>query len=83
MAEWAAHTAQEKSRRTQQQMTLLRFQHIDPDVVRGTVALVLHVAKTGGSGTYVDLVSEYEDEYARTTDGWRFQRRRLVPIDQG
>ena len=45
-------------------------------------ALVLHVAKTGGSGTYVDLVGEYEDEYKRTPDGWRFRRRRLVPIDR-
>jgi hypothetical protein len=63
-------------------MTLLRLELVEPDTVQGTAALVLHVAKTGGSGTYVDLVGEYEDEYARTPDGWRFRRRRLVPIDQ-
>jgi ketosteroid isomerase-like protein len=83
LAEWAEYRAQKKSRRTQHQMTLLRLEPVDPDVVTGTAALVLHVAKTGGSGTYVDLVGEYQDEYTRTPDGWRFRRRRLVPIDQG
>lgn len=83
LAEWAAYRAQKKSRRTQHQMTLLRLEQTEPDVVRGTAALVLHVAKTGGSGTYVDLVGEYQDEYQRTPDGWRFRRRRLVGIDQG
>jgi 3-phenylpropionate/cinnamic acid dioxygenase small subunit len=82
LTDWAAYRAQKKSRRTQHQMSLLRLQQVEPDAVRGTAALVLHVAKTGGSGTYVDLVGEYEDEYARTPDGWRFRRRRLVPIDQ-
>lgn len=82
LAEWAEYRAQKKSRRTQHQMTLLRLEHVEPDLVTGTAALVLHVAKTGGSGTYVDLVGEYEDEYARTPDGWRFRRRRLVRIDQ-
>lgn len=82
LAEWAEYRAQKKSRRTQHQMTLLRLEQAEPDVVTGTAALVLHVAKTGGSGTYVDLVGEYEDEYKRTADGWRFRRRRLVPIDR-
>lgn len=82
LAEWADYRAQKKSRRTQHQMTLLRLEQVESDVVAGTAALVLHVAKTGGSGTYVDLVGEYEDQYARTPDGWRFRRRRLVPIDQ-
>lgn len=81
LAEWAEYRAQKKSRRTQHQMTLLRLEPMDAGLVRGTAALVLHVAKTGSSGTYVDLVGEYEDEYARTTEGWRFRRRRLVPID--
>ena len=53
---------------------------IGPDEVHGTAALVLHVAKTGGGGTYVDLVGEYEDEYVRDGGRWRFRRRRLVPI---
>jgi ketosteroid isomerase-like protein len=83
LAEWAEYRAQKKSRRTQHQMTLLRLEQVEPDLVTGTAALVLHVAKTGGSGTYVDLVGEYQDEYTRTPDGWRFRRRRLVPIDQG
>lgn len=81
LAEWAEYRAQKKSRRTQHQMTLLRLEPVEPDLVRGTTALVLHVAKTGSSGTYVDLVGEYQDEYARTPDGWRFRRRRLVTID--
>jgi ketosteroid isomerase-like protein len=83
LAEWAEYRAQKKSRRTQHQMTLLRLEQVEPDLITGTAALVLHVAKTGGGGTYVDLVGEYEDEYARTPQGWRFRRRRLVPIDQG
>jgi hypothetical protein len=62
-------------------MTLLRLEPVDEDVVRGTAALVLHVAKSGSSGTYVDLVGEYQDEYVRTPVGWRFRRRHLVNID--
>jgi 3-phenylpropionate/cinnamic acid dioxygenase small subunit len=81
LAEWADYRAQKGSRRTQHQMSLLRLEAVDHDVVRGTAALVLHVAKTGGSGTYVDLVGEYKDEYVRTPDGWRFRRRTLAPID--
>jgi hypothetical protein len=61
-------------------MTLVRIEPVGPDEVHGTAALVLHVAKTGGGGTYVDLVGEYEDEYVRTPDGWKFRRRRLVQI---
>jgi 3-phenylpropionate/cinnamic acid dioxygenase small subunit len=79
--DWAEARAQKKSRRTQHQMTLLRLEPVDADLVKGTAALVLHVAKTGGSDTYVDLVGEYQDEYVRTPDGWRFRRRTLVPID--
>jgi 3-phenylpropionate/cinnamic acid dioxygenase small subunit len=81
LAEWAEYRAQKGSRRTQHQMTLLRLELVDADVARGTAALVLHVAKTGASGTYVDLVGEYQDEYVRTPGGWRFRRRTLVPID--
>ncbi len=83
LAQWAEYRAQKKSRRTQHQMTLLRLEQPEPNLIKGTAALVLHVAKTGGSGTYVDLVGEYQDEYTRTPDGWRFRRRRLVPVDQG
>lgn len=83
LAEWAEHRAANKARRTQHQMTLLRLEASTPDLVSGTAALVLHVAKTGGGGTYVDLVGEYHDEYARTADGWRFRRRHLVNIDDG
>jgi 3-phenylpropionate/cinnamic acid dioxygenase small subunit len=83
LAQWAEYRAQKQSRRTQHQMTLMRLEPIEPDLVNGTAALVLHVAKTGGSGTYVDLVGEYRDEYVRTGAGWRFRRRTLVPIDAG
>jgi 3-phenylpropionate/cinnamic acid dioxygenase small subunit len=79
--EWAEARAEKKSRRTQHQMTLVRLEPVDADHVNGTAALVLHVAKMGGSDTYVDLVGEYQDEYVRTPDGWRFRRRTLVPID--
>jgi 3-phenylpropionate/cinnamic acid dioxygenase small subunit len=80
LAEWAARRAERSNRRTQHQMTLLRLAAVSPDEVHGTAALVLHVAKTGGGGTYVDLVGEYEDEYVRTDAGWKFRRRRLVQI---
>lgn len=83
VAAWAEERSLKKRRKTQHQMTLLRLEHAAQDVVKGTAALVLHVAKSGGPGSYVDLVGEYEDEYVRTPDGWRFRRRKLVPIDEG
>jgi 3-phenylpropionate/cinnamic acid dioxygenase small subunit len=81
LASWAAHRAANKARRTQHQMTLQRLVPVDPDHVNGTAALVLHVAKFGHGGTFVDLVGEYHDEYVRATDGWRFRRRRLLNIE--
>ena len=82
LAAWAEHRATNAARRTQHQMTLLRLEPTpDPDLVTGTAALVLHVAKAGHGGTYVDLVGEYRDEYVRTPDGWRFRRRHLVRIE--
>jgi ketosteroid isomerase-like protein len=83
LAEWAEHRAANRARRTQHQMTLLRLEAVSPDVVAGTAALVLHVAKAGHGATYVDLVGEYRDEYVRTADGWRFRRRHLVTLDDG
>lgn len=80
LAQWAERRAQRASRRTQHQMSLVRLEPITLDEVRGTAALVLHVAKTGGGGTYIDLVGEYEDEYVRDAGGWKFRRRRLVQI---
>lgn len=83
LREWAAARAAKGRRRTQHQMTLLRLRPTEePDVIEGTVALVLHVAKSGGRDTYVDLVGEYQDLYQQTEDGWRFRRRVLVPIDE-
>ena len=46
-------------------MTILRLEPLGPDEVCDTAALVLHVAKSGGSGSYIDLVGEYRDEYVR------------------
>lgn len=83
LAEWAEHRAANQARRTQHQMTLLRLQSADPDRATGTAALVLHVAKAGHGGTYVDLVGEYRDEYVRTARGWRFHRRHLVTLEDG
>ena len=83
LANWAEHRAANKARRTQHQMTLLRLEPNTPDHVAGTVALVLHVAKAGHGGTYVDLVGEYRDEYIRTPGGWRFHRRHLVTLEDG
>jgi 3-phenylpropionate/cinnamic acid dioxygenase small subunit len=79
--EWAARRAERPNRRTQHQMTLLRLEAVSDDEVHGTAALVLHVAKTGGGGTYVDLIGEYRDEYACVGGEWKFRRRRLVPLD--
>ena len=79
--EWAARRAERPNRRTQHQMTLLRLEAVSDDEVHGTAALVLHVAKTGGGGTYVDLIGEYRDEYVRDVGVWKFRRRRLVPLD--
>jgi 3-phenylpropionate/cinnamic acid dioxygenase small subunit len=81
LAEWAARRAERSNRRTQHQMTLLRLQGVSADEVHGSAALVLHVAKTGGGGTYVDLIGEYRDEYVRIAGEWKFRRRRLVSID--
>jgi 3-phenylpropionate/cinnamic acid dioxygenase small subunit len=79
--EWAARRAERPNRRTQHQMTLLRLEAVSDDEIHGTAALVLHVAKTGGGGTYVDLIGEYRDEYVRDGGVWKFRRRRLVPLD--
>jgi 3-phenylpropionate/cinnamic acid dioxygenase small subunit len=79
--EWAARRAERPNRRTQHQMTLLRLEAVSEDEIHGTAALVLHVAKTGGGGTYVDLIGEYRDEYVRDGGVWKFRRRRLVPLD--
>ena len=81
LAAWAEHRAANKARRTQHQMTLLRLEPTSPDHVSGTVALVLHVAKAGHGGTYIDLVGEYRDEYVRTAGGWRFRRRHLLNLE--
>jgi ketosteroid isomerase-like protein len=81
LAQWAEHRAANHARRTQHQMTLLRLEQSSPDHVTGTAALVLHVAKAGHGGTYVDLVGEYRDEYVRTPNGWRFSRRHLVTVE--
>jgi ketosteroid isomerase-like protein len=81
LADWADHRAANKARRTHHQMTLLRLEPVTPDQVTGTAALVLHVAKAGHGGTYIDLVAEYRDEYVRTPDGWRFHRRHLINIE--
>jgi hypothetical protein len=80
LAAWADHRAANRARRTQHQMTLHRLEPITADHVKGTAALVLHVATPGHGGTYVDLVGEYRDEYLRTGGGWRFHRRNLVNI---
>jgi 3-phenylpropionate/cinnamic acid dioxygenase small subunit len=78
---WLDGRATSQSRRaSQHQMSLLRLEPVDEDFVRGTAALVLHVAKSGGSGSYVDLVGEYQDEYVRTDEGWRFRSRVLVTL---
>ena len=79
---WAQHRAARQSRKTQHQMTLVRLTGGDGEVVEGTASLVLHVAKSGGSDSYVDLVGEYRDEFVRDGGGWRFRRRVLVPIDE-
>jgi hypothetical protein len=81
LADWADRRAERANRRTQHQMTLLRLARVSEDEIHGTAALVLHVGKTGGGGTYVDLIGEYEDEYVRVGEAWKFKRRRLVPID--
>jgi 3-phenylpropionate/cinnamic acid dioxygenase small subunit len=72
--------ASQGQRSSQHQMSLLRLEFVDDNTVRGTAGLVLHVAKSGSSGSYVDLVGEYQDEYARTDDGWRFRSRVLVQL---
>lgn len=83
LGRWAEARSAKKSRKTQHQMTIVRLEPTDdPDVVRGTASLVLHVNKSGGSGSYVDLVGEYRDEYVRRDGEWRFRRRVLVPIDE-
>ncbi len=79
--EWAARRAERPNRRTQHQMTLLRLEAVSDDEVHGTAALVLHVAKTGGGGTSVDLIGEYRDECVRDGGVWKVRRRRLVPLD--
>jgi 3-phenylpropionate/cinnamic acid dioxygenase small subunit len=78
---WLDQRAASQGRRASvHQMSLLRLESVDGDRVRGTAALVLHVAKSGSSGSYVDFVGEYQDEYVRTAEGWRFRSRVLVSM---
>jgi 3-phenylpropionate/cinnamic acid dioxygenase small subunit len=82
LREWLDQRAEREGRRASlHAMSLLRLEPEDEDgVVRGTAALVLHVAKSGTRSSYVDLVGEYQDEYVRTEAGWRFRRRVLVTL---
>jgi 3-phenylpropionate/cinnamic acid dioxygenase small subunit len=81
LRDWLDQRATSQSRRaSQHQMSLLRLEPQADGVIEGTAALVLHVAKSGSSSSYVDLVGEYQDEYVRTGDGWRFRRRVLVTL---
>jgi 3-phenylpropionate/cinnamic acid dioxygenase small subunit len=84
LREWLDQRATSQSRRaSQHQMSLLRLEPVgggNRDVVAGTAALVLHVAKSGSSGSYIDLVGEYQDEYVKSGAGWRFRRRTLVTL---
>ena len=80
LQKWLDARASGESRRSSQhQMSLLRLEAAGDGVIRGTAALVLHVAK-GGSGSYIDLVGEYQDEYVRDEAGWRFRSRVLVTL---
>lgn len=72
--------ASEGRRSSQHQMTMVRLEPTGDGAVEGTAALVLHVAKSGSGSTYIDLVGEYQDEYVRTPEGWRFRRRVLVTL---
>jgi hypothetical protein len=58
----------------------MRIAAAGPDHATATASLVLHVAKGGQRGTYVDLVGEFHDEFVRTAAGWRFRSRRLVHL---
>ena len=81
LQKWLDQRAASQGRRSSQhQMSLLRLEPGHDGSVSGTAALVLHVAKSGSSGTYVDLVGEYQDEYVLTDGGWRFRRRVLVTL---
>lgn len=81
LQQWLEQRATNQHQRSSQhQMSLLRLQRVQDGLVRGTAGLVLHVAKSGSTGTYVDLVGEYQDEYVRTDSGWRFRSRILVTL---
>jgi 3-phenylpropionate/cinnamic acid dioxygenase small subunit len=81
LQQWLEQRASNQHQRSSQhQMSLLRLERVEDGLIRGTAGLVLHVAKSGSTGTYVDLVGEYQDEYARTDSGWRFRRRVLVTL---
>jgi hypothetical protein len=81
LAEYAAWREEKPGRRTHHQITNVRLRPAGPDHVLGVAGLVLHVAKTGSRGTYVDLVGEYVDEFVRTPSGWRIDRRTLVQLE--
>jgi 3-phenylpropionate/cinnamic acid dioxygenase small subunit len=83
LREWLdVRAARQGQRSSLHQMANLRLSAApeNDEALTGTVGLVLHVAKSGSTGTYVDLVGEYEDEYVRTGAGWRFRRRILKTL---
>lgn len=77
---WADRRAAKTDRQTHHQITNLRLRHVADGRADGSVGLVLRVVDADSSVPREDFVGEYVDEFRRTSEGWRFQKRTLVAL---
>lgn len=53
---------------------------VDVDADTATGASYLHAFVLDAAGAKQEVLGRYVDEYVRTSDGWKFQRRALLPL---
>lgn len=53
---------------------------IDVDGDRASARVYLHAFVVTADGSRDESLGYYDDEYVRTADGWRFQRRTVQPL---
>ncbi|MDP6978598.1 MAG: nuclear transport factor 2 family protein [Myxococcota bacterium] len=76
VARWAELSAQGRAPRHFQTNT--RLEHVGADQLRGKTQLLLVWIDVATGTPEVKFVASYLDDYRRTEEGWRFERRRIA-----